>query len=369
MVPSYRIGLCLFLANASMLSLSAEPAAQEYAYSQIEQSSSCCSEAWMVDKGWTFDASFLYWNAASDGYDFVQSLNRTVQNNTVSAQLNGEALPFNTWDPGFQVGVGYIFPQREQWSTRVGWTYFHTNSRRTVFPLEVSTASLIPNIIPFVMGSAATEAKAHWQLNYNILDAELGKQFFVGRWFSFKPLIGLRGGWIWQNFHVDYAAIFRTTTAFFLDTSFNCRQHLGGVGPRIGSDLKWHATKNWSLLGNLSTSILWTSMHMTQNINGFTFPTATTFLANQAVENYTFTRLRTNLEAQLGMEWETFYNRDCFRFSVSTLYTFSYWFGLNRLVNEIVARPNDNLTPGAVTIFNSGDLQLQGLNVTFAFDF
>ncbi|MBI3236401.1 MAG: hypothetical protein HYZ48_01635 [Chlamydiales bacterium] len=254
----------------------------------------------------------------------------------------------------------------------MGWTHLNTDSHKSfsVAPGDVGAFPLIPSIAPFLLGSVATKAAGDWHLRYNILDAELGRQFFVGKWLALKPIIGLRGGWISQRFQTEYSSIFVTQSSgtFFLDTSFNSKQNLGGVGLRIGSDAKFYMGNAWSLLGNLSTSILWTSIDLKQTFDGYNPPPVGTPIANTVTSKDHFDKLRTNLEGQLGLQWETFYHQDRFRFAISTLYTFSYWFGVNQLTNQIIAT-SDSAQPTAISQISNGDLQLQGLNIKFDFDF
>lgn len=332
-----------------------------------------------VDKGWFFDASFLYWNAKVDGYNFankikLKGLNPGGVPTSVTAKAHIESPNFDSWDPGVQVGVGYIFPQREQWRTRLSWTHLNTDNHHT----ESTNFADLPNeylattLAPFVIGTIADRAAAHWSLHYNILDLELDRQFFVGKWLSFKPRIGLRAAWINQHFRTKYHSFFVTTADTFpFHNSFQCNQEFSGIGLKFGSDVQFYMTKAWSILGNLSTSLLWGSTELKQKVNGQIFPTASTFFPETVKVKQSIDKIKANLEGQLGLQWQTYYHQGKYRFATSALYTFSYWFSQNNLTNQIIGFP-PVVTPSFPAIdevATNGDLQLQGLNLQFEFDF
>ncbi len=50
------------------------------------------------------------------------------------------------------------------------------------------------------LGSVADHALASWRLNFNTLDLSLGRNYFVGRFLSLHPYLGIRAVWIDQNY-------------------------------------------------------------------------------------------------------------------------------------------------------------------------
>ncbi|MGE0671232.1 MAG: Lpg1974 family pore-forming outer membrane protein, partial [Parachlamydiales bacterium] len=213
-------------------------------------------------------------------------------------------------------------------------------------------------------------ASGHWKLHYNILDFELSRQFYVGKWLSIRPKMGLRAAWINQHFNVKYHSIFVTTAgAFPFDQSFRCHQEFNGVGIKFGSDLQFYMNKAWSILGNLSTSLLWGETELKQKVAGRIFVDTT----NSFPETIRFTKsvnkIRTNLEGLLGLQWQTYYHQDKYRFGVSALYSFAYWFSQNQLTNHSITPSPSLEQPAVVDNSANGDLQLQGLNFQLEFDF
>lgn len=351
----------------------ASPIVQTNIRGQLQPTSARAS----VDKGWVANASFLYWNAKADGFQFAEKATlEGLDPNGAPTMLNVkgtlETPSFNTWDPGVQLGIGYIFPEREQWHAHLSWTHLNTSSRSSIKILDedVSTKRLIPTLFPFLVGSLADRAAADWKLHFNILDLELDRQFFVGKWLFFKPKIGLRGAWIKQDFQAKYHAFFLTNTGSFdFNHIFFCKQSFGGVGLKFGTDAQFYLSPSWSILGNFFSSFLWGSTKLEEKATGRIFVSDTLSFPEAVKFSRKIDRIRTALDGQLGMQWQTYCYQGKYRFAISALYSISYWFSQNMLVNQIVNFLPNLQQPGVVDAPTNGDLQLQGLNLQFEFDF
>ncbi|MBS0652597.1 MAG: hypothetical protein JSR39_03625 [Verrucomicrobia bacterium] len=362
-------------ANTATASNSQEnsPTAQTNIRGQLQPTSASAP----VDKGWFIDGSFLYWNAKVDGYQFAEKLSITGLSTTslptsVNAKAKLETPTFDSWDPGLQLGIGYIFPQREQWCVRLSWTHFNTDNEHsiTTHPNTPPDGYLLPTLYPVLTGTLADRASSHWNMHFNTLDLELSRQFFIGKWLSFKPRMGLRAAWIEQHFRVNYHSVFLTAaTAFSFDQLFRCRQEYEGIGLKFGTDLQFYITRAWSILGNLSTSLLWGTTELKQKATGRIFVSDTDSFPESLVLSKTFDKLRTNLEGQLGLQWQTYYHQGKYRFAASALYSIGYWFRQNLLTNQIVSPAGNLQQPAVVEANTNGDLQLQGLNIQLEFDF
>jgi hypothetical protein len=328
-----------------------------------------------VDKGFTLDGSFLYWNAKTEGLEFAERVKITGINGTPTLiKSTGDAMSpaFTTWDPGFQIGLGYIFSSREQWHTRLSWTRFDTNSHKSVETNinDLPNKYMIPIWVSVLTGPAADKASGHWDLDFDTLDLELNRPFFIGKWLSLDPKIGMRGAWIDQHYNVKYHALFPTSTTILIrNTSFRSNESFKGVGIKMGSDLKFYLCKSLSILGNLSTSILWGKLTLHEKIKGYIVIDPTTTLPEIVKFNKSRDVLRANLEGQLGCEWQMFYSKDKLRFGISALYSFAYWFKQNTAMTEVIPFNQTVNLPSVTVIPNNGDLQIQGLNIKIDFDF
>ncbi len=126
-------------------------------------------------------------------------------------------------------------------------------------------------------------AAAHWRLRLNLLDGELGREFFVSRHLTLRPFMGVRGAWIKQKLdanyegttssYIPYALLYSDTTAAqggglvlqqptgsFCGTvcsgnTFN--NDFEGVGPRFGFNSEWMIGGGVSLYADAAISLLW----------------------------------------------------------------------------------------------------------------
>lgn len=323
-----------------------------------------------VDKGWTIDGSLLYWNAKIDGYEFAEStqVSTNIEGGvpvSIQAKAASETPAFNHWDPGFQLGLGYVFSEREQWHARLAWTRFNTDAHRSLKALD-GESNVLPLLLPFLMGSSADKASAHWDLDFDTLDLELGRPFFVGKWLSLFPKVGLRGAWIDQHFKAKYHAFF-PLVGEFKNTSIKLHQEFKGVGLRIGSDIQFYLGRDWSILGNLSTCLLWGNSDLKEKIQGFLLIAPD--VSESAVASKASDVIRANLEGQLGLQWQLYYRENKYRVACSALYNFAYWFKQNRMMNQVVILEPGQSVPTFQEIFHEGDLHMQGVNVKVALDF
>jgi hypothetical protein len=316
----------------------------------------------------------LYWNAKIDGSQYGQLISlEGLPFDPVSPQLianiKANNLPFKTWDAGFQVGVGYVFREREQWHTRLSWTRFRTGTSGSAKTDGYPNEYIAPVWVPFLVSSMADKASCRWNLHYDTLDLDLSRSFYVGKWLSLNPKLGLRGAWIKQQYLAKFHGIFPFgADTLFGNTSFRSFQEFKGIGLKIGSDLKFYLCKHLSFLGNLSGAVLWGSQTLNERIKGFIIPGSPVLIPETVNLKAQANRLRTNLEGNIGFQWQSYFDQEAYRLGISALYTFSYWLRQNMKTNELIIATQTSQT-SANKIDNTGDLQIQGLTFNVEFDF
>jgi hypothetical protein len=328
-----------------------------------------------VFNGFTMDGSFLYWNAKADGYGFAYKTRIKGGSGGVPTMIKGdldfEAPSFGSWDPGFQIAIGYVISQRQQWHTRLAWTRFNTSSDTSLSTSSIDlTKHLTPLLFPILTGPLADRAKAHFSLNFNTLDLDLGRQFFVGKWLSLAPKVGVRAAWIDQDFKVNYRSYFPTSSTIFIEnTSFKADQNFSGIGLKFGSDIEFYFAKSWSILGNVSGSLLMGHININEKIAGLIVIDPLVAIPEKVKIKNSIHRIRSNLEGQLGLQWQTYFYKNRFRFACAALYSFAYWFNQNNLIDVSTTFSPGLSEPVVNDISQSQDLQLQGLNIKLGIDF
>ncbi len=321
-------------------------------------------------KGFIFEGSYLYWLAKEDGLEFAQYLNQT---GGFPDQINVDVKtyePKSRWNSGFQIGGGYIFPQRCQWDVFANWTSY--SSKQTNFvasnDADLSQEMLRPIWLPLLMGTVAFNGGVSWKLDFNLIDLMIGRDFFAGPWFSFHPQAGVRIGWIGQKYKAEYQGAYieggvgivpTGATSFKADWTFN------GTGLRFGSDAQWHINSHFSIAGNAFLSALYGKYKLHEKFQGsLVFFTPAPVLLPEAITlKDKFNRLRACLEAEMGIRWQQYFSCNQRKVQLGIYYDFSYWIDQNMMVNQNV---NLDLATGnsfVTNITKYGDLQLQGLRI------
>ena len=315
---------------------------------------------------------YLYWQAKEDGLEFAQLID--VQLNFPAPIVATTSLlePSSEWNSGFQVGLGYIFPQRSQWDILLNWTWFHSDAKKSASASDptLTQHSLKPTWLPFLMGPQAFDAAGHWSLKYDTLDLLLGRDFFLGRWLSFHPQAGIRGAHLHQDYHAAYHGAYNDGMGALLplgETSFDATWTYNGIGVRFGTDGEWHINSYVSVVANGFLSILYGRYHLQEAFVG-KFLAGGFLLGESIYSNRRYYRLRTALESELGIRLQKFFSNDTKRAVFGAYYGFSYWIRQNEMSNELLnfdATGNSFVTHLPIT----GDLQLQGLRIELGVDF
>lgn len=257
------------------------------------------------------------------------------------------------WDPGFRVGIGYNMDY-DGWDTQLTYTWFRTRAFDAIQPG--------PGIIkPAFWGftTALTESfisgQLHWNINFNILDWDLGRAFWIGKDLSIRPLIGLKGGLIdqtiysnWQNPTISFPLLGTTLTA-----TENLKQNFRGLGPKGGIGSKWVFNDLdkyvFSLIADFAAGFLWGHWKFKDHFQD-------NFLVsvNTEMSNSNFGALV--LQSLIGLGFDFNFRQDQSHFSFKMGYEIQDWFSAYQLFDDNTGQHNN-------------DLVLQGLTLNFRLDY
>jgi len=334
----------------------------------------------LICGGVSLSLDFLYWKANEDGLEYGDKM--------VAGPIIGHASKNDThlldmhfhWDPGFRLGLGYLFDRYDHWQVDLNWTHIRNTAYGQAFAGGIeSQTGPVNTIVPpwvslgFVLSAGASQANAKWHVDLNILDLDLGRSFFVSKRLVLNPHIGLRGAWVNQGYQAKYHM-------FFLlmegepepprNVHFFARNDFRSFGIRGGSEILWHFNSHWNLFAQLSGSLLYGKFNIKmKNANdqglgeGSTPPMPIDFTASEK-----FWRTRLNLEEAIGISWETFFqNRWIYHLSVKAAYEMSQWFNQNELYYTHYFRGQDTIYN--IPVRNHGDLGFQGIKAGIELDF
>ncbi|NGX46352.1 MAG: hypothetical protein K940chlam2_01542, partial [Chlamydiae bacterium] len=157
----------------------------------------------------------FYWNAYQDGMEYAidnQVVNPDVSggtnaglNNLIDASYKN---PDFSWDFGFKLGIGYN-TTHDGWDVGAVWTHFRTSSHTHIEAEAADNHTLLPLWSAFAPSTGgggvlwATDIESHWKLNIDLVDIDLGRQFWTSKYLTMRPHIGLRLAWIKQEYQIE----------------------------------------------------------------------------------------------------------------------------------------------------------------------
>jgi len=204
-----------------------------------------------VDNGWNFflNTEFLWWVAKEDGLYFAQS--GFTNEETIAVPPDGtynfkgrlqKVHPH--WRPGFRIGFGGNMSY-DEWDIFLNWTWFqsHAGEKKKGHLLALWAYPDVDE--PGNSGRYARKARGDWSLHYNVLDLEMGRAFWVGKYFSLRPFFGARGAWVDQAFKIKYDL--RTSPE--TDVRLKAKSDFEGGGVRAGFDARFTLLSGWSFYG------------------------------------------------------------------------------------------------------------------------
>jgi len=295
-------------------------------------------------------ADFIWWKTTAGGlYYAVDGIlpGNTPALNAKKGKIYDVEMKY---EPGFKVGFGLNF-KHDGWDFYSEYTRLHTgqmhNSASSREEDTLNGTWLVQN-----PGGAVTEffpllnASANWHAHLDMLDLELGRNYYISRFLTLRPYIGLKLVWTDQHLRVLYEHLDQQSS-FLL----KMKQEVMGTGIQAGLDTAWHMCKNWSVFGNFCLSGLWNDYDVKRTddlestgINSRTLNVAQNFQIVQPFFNF-----------GLGVRYETWFYHDYYHFSIQA--------GWEELLlpdyNQLIALYNEQI----------GDLSFQGLSIQARFDF
>ncbi|HSX04074.1 MAG TPA: Lpg1974 family pore-forming outer membrane protein [Rhabdochlamydiaceae bacterium] len=351
-------------------------------------------------------ADFIYWTARQREMELAAttgfSLFPTVTAPTPPHTAQGKVIRFDEkYKPGFKVGLGLDFCH-DGWDAFVQYTWLRYNVSKSKsvpnFPntqtvangasgttlwdaywgldgnLQPISANLVvdPSLVAFFAPSAAVygNISGKWHLQFNVVDLELGRNFYISRRLMLRPHFGLKGGWQEQKFSIFLSnGITNLTSGPVLTTVFttaaneSMKQKLNdwGIGPRAGLNTAWHLSREFSLLGNIAL----TGYFERFTVKRFDYSVQPTLLSTNAVPGTAtagigdsevhlknkFSTIEPVIEWMLGVRWEMWFLCDQYHFSLDAGWEEQVWFGQNQFLrNQVMVSPEGNLVLGGLTV-------------------
>ena len=316
-------------------------------------------------------ADFIWWKATQDGLGYAASgfANETTaplpaDAFVVQASTGRNATVGEDWAPGFKVGLGLNLGH-DGWDLYTQYTWLHASDSNSI-----SAPSVVMNTVgiaqsefrPFVTGNRAT---SNWDLHFNVIDLELGRNFYLSQFLTMRPFIGLKGTWQDHNWKSHfYGDEFELSVD---DQNNNNRLGVTGpyhvhetqdawaIGVRGGFNISWYLSKSWSIYGDMAVSGMMTSYYDVKRRDTIDDSSTGYSKVVRNLDENNFYSVNYVGELELGLRWEMWFYDDNYHFAIQAGWEEQVWLSWLR-------------TPELVDE-STHDLSFHGLNLKFRFDF
>ena len=317
--------------------------------------------------GWDayFNLDFIWWKSVLGGaeYAYTGVLEGLVAGDGAFAPQGtvvGKGRvqkPGFTFEPGFKAGLGVNF-DHDGWDLYAQYT--HLASQKETNSIEGS-AGVGGKTVPGIDTNNSDgyvqlpirSASCKWKQSFNVIDLELGRDYFISRNLTLRPSAGLKTAWITEQSKINY-----TADHPFLDTLINelesarltYRQNMWGLGIRTALNTGWHFTKNWAIYNDFAFTAMWSDFHIhqKQNLVGSLYGDQRTLFTQES-----FQTVIPVLEAGLGFAYITWWDCSRYRFEFRAGWEEQIWLDFNHYM----------------TLGGTGNLSLQGLTLKAMLNF
>jgi len=342
----------------------------------------------------------FYWNAHQDGMEYA--VENHVQNpgpeptapplelnNLINAEYK---TPDFDWDFGFKAGIGYN-SACDGWDLGILWTWYKGKASDQVQAEGDDNRTLLPLWSAYAPQQGtplyATDIETQWNLELNMIDLTLGREFWNSKRLTLRPHIGLRIARINQSYEIEHkggswsantnAGNPDVQVAYndFVDLDNNFK----GVGIRAGLDSTWNFGCGWGLYGNFAASIVYGRFSLDHDETLRLVETP--FSKCKILETKeSFRASRAMLDLGLGLQWSTLFCGCQYGFTFQLGWENHMFFNQNQLWR--VARSEVDFVPAGMGFLDldnpnntgenifyqrRGDLDTQGWTLRIKFEF
>jgi len=321
--------------------------------------------------------NLLYWNAHENGLNYAVKESGDPIDLTAEIYTLSDASVNNLrgkWNWGFRAGIGYN-TMHDGWDLRLTWLRFTDtggNKPRTDSQTQFyATRGLGEKTESRTTADLYTQdARGYWGLNLNQIDLDLGREFFVSKWLTLRPHVGLRTDWIHQNVNAYYSLMTYESGRLSSTTksAVLSKDHWWGMGLEGGLDTQWGLGGGWSIFGNMAGSILY-------GLHEITVKDAAV-ASDGSIENDTSKNLSQTyhishpiLDLQLGLRWDCMFYNDRFHLGLDLGWEHHVYFSQNQFPSHFKVQGGSGENPHGTFVANQGDLTTQGWTFAARFDF
>jgi hypothetical protein len=193
-----------------------------------------------------------------------------------------------------------------------------------------------------------------------MIDLELGREFFVSKFMTLRPHMGLRYVRVDQQFHVEYSG---EGSALYGSTYYLVRNSndMWGFGLRGGVDTQFGLGQGFSIYGNLAASILHSHFHVSQT--EYTRDILTSARGTRLAVNNRKRVGRAVTDLAMGLRWDQMFDNDRYHLGVQFGWEHHMFWGQNQMWQFV------NSNQPALHSNGNNELTTQGWTLAARFDF
>jgi len=321
----------------------------------------CCADRTMLS------ADFLFWRA--DTNDAELAIQATVTTTSTGNSVNKNVLPLNgKWEPGYRLAFEYEFGDFDQWNFALTYTYFRGDSvHKSVNTGTITTKFLRQDWSTF-LGPIDSSASGKWNVNLNVADIEIGRQYKITPKIAVRPHGGVRLAWLNYHYNANYDGVWYINSAQkTASTSMKAKSDFNAGGLEGGTQLHWNFFKNLGLIADVNVSLLYGHFDVNEKFAGADTSTGSLVPVTERYKE-SMNGVRTNLDILLGLQGGIFCCKDKVHLFLFAGYELSEWFRANELfkVNRSFdLQDNEMFSLDHV----SNDISFQGLTVRAGISF
>lgn len=295
---------------------------------------------------------FIYWTIREDGLGFALLNNSTTGLATPFAEKGRVYHPDWRFEPGFKVGLGFFFGH-DGWDLYGNYTWLRTRKTlQTAFPKDNKVLT-DPYVWTPGLLNTVSQASGEWKHDFNVVDLELGRNFFVSRCLYLRPHVGFKG--TWQDQDMDVTFLGTNGASNPAKDEGNHDLDFWGVGVRAGLDTSWHFNRCFSLFGDIAASVLWGRFKA--NAKLINEDLSTNIFAVPFYAGDSFHTTKPVLEGIFGIRFEDWFCCDEFHYGIEAGWEMQWWGEQNQFLSTFAIENRH------------GDLTIQGFTLKFRFDF
>lgn len=253
------------------------------------------------------------------------------------------------WDWGFRLGVG-VNTNHDAWDVLLQWTHWSTDAKRDFSGSTNFSHFGHPETLD---GLSANAVNSKWRLQYDLLDLEAAREFWISPCVSMRPFGGLRTAWIDQKqFDVDLEDL---SLPIYSRYSIQQSDRFWGIGIRSGLDMQWGFGYGFSLFNNFAGNLLYSFhsvKHKEKGDGDLLFDVENFFHIGSSI-----------FDMQLGVRYDWISCDSCYHVGLDLGWELHWLPGQNQFLLFV-----DDEMP-AKYVSNQGDLGIQGYFLKVRFDF